>query len=114
MMMLDRGLGGTGRLLPGEDRDKWEPLIPWGMLKAEPQGLAKKFGRRMHPEALSAMAELFLVNGDLSAWLYTGVGGGQGGHRAGGEGGGVSRTHPNSCTSTESTSCVPVSTAILA
>ncbi len=33
---------------------------------------AKAFARRINPEALSAMAELFLVNGDMSAWLYTG------------------------------------------
>ncbi|KAF5842707.1 SacI homology domain-containing protein [Dunaliella salina] len=32
----------------------------------------KGFARRIHPEALSALAELFLVNGDMSAWLYTG------------------------------------------
>jgi hypothetical protein len=30
------------------------------------------FARCIHPEALSALAELFLVNGDMSAWLYTG------------------------------------------
>lgn len=33
---------------------------------------AQAFARRIHPEALSAMAELFLVSGDMSAWLYTG------------------------------------------
>jgi hypothetical protein len=38
------------------------------MIKADP----KRFGRRINPDALSASAELFLVNGDLSAWLYTG------------------------------------------
>jgi hypothetical protein len=32
----------------------------------------KAFARRISPEALSAAAELFLVNGDMSAWLYTG------------------------------------------
>lgn len=32
----------------------------------------KSFARRIHPEALTALAELFLVNGDMSAWMYTG------------------------------------------
>jgi hypothetical protein len=32
----------------------------------------KTFARRINPDALSALAELFLVNGDMSAWLYTG------------------------------------------
>ena len=51
-----------------DDRDTWEPLSPWCMLKADP----RRFGRRIHPDALASSAELFLVNGDLSAWLYTG------------------------------------------
>jgi hypothetical protein len=33
---------------------------------------AKRFGKRIVPEALYMLAELFLVNGDLSAFLYTG------------------------------------------
>lgn len=37
-----------------------------------PTPQVKSFARRIHPEALSALAELFLVNGDMSAWLYTG------------------------------------------
>ena len=49
-------------------KEVWEPFTPWLMLRAD----AKKFGRRISPELLSAAAELFLVNGDLSAWLYTG------------------------------------------
>lgn len=30
------------------------------------------FGRRVNPLALNAIAELFLMNGDMCAWLYTG------------------------------------------
>ena len=30
------------------------------------------FAQRINPAALSAMAELFLMNGDMCAWLYTG------------------------------------------
>eukprot|EP00879_Flechtneria_rotunda_P023570 GHRR01024935.1.p1 GENE.GHRR01024935.1~~GHRR01024935.1.p1 ORF type:complete len:159 (+),score=60.45 GHRR01024935.1:310-786(+) len=32
----------------------------------------RHFARRINPAALSAMAELFLMNGDMCAWLYTG------------------------------------------
>lgn len=32
----------------------------------------RKFGKRVHPDALGAIAELFLVAGDMTAWLYTG------------------------------------------
>lgn len=32
----------------------------------------KHFARRINPAALSAIAELFLMNGDMCAWLYTG------------------------------------------
>jgi hypothetical protein len=32
----------------------------------------RHFARRINPSALSAMAELFLMNGDMCAWLYTG------------------------------------------
>lgn len=63
---------GTLNLLPSDQqaqqKEVWEPLKPWVMLGVD----AKKFGRRMSSELLSASAELFLVNGDLSAWLYTG------------------------------------------
>eukprot|EP00983_Pelagomonas_calceolata_P036327 1133533-Pelagomonas_calceolata.AAC.3 len=51
-----------------EERQLWEPLTPWCMFSSKVKG----FARRIHPEALSALAELFLVNGDMSAWLYTG------------------------------------------
>ncbi|GAX77587.1 hypothetical protein CEUSTIGMA_g5031.t1 [Chlamydomonas eustigma] len=61
------GLNGFGPS-KADLRDAWEPLSPWCMIKADP----KRFGRRINPDALSASAELFLVNGDLSAWLYTG------------------------------------------
>lgn len=59
------------------DRDdvrRWEPLSPWCMLRAS----VSHFKKRLKPEALTAMAELFLLNGDLSALLYTGgcLGGG--------------------------------------
>jgi len=40
--------------------------------QARVRAQVKGFARRIHPEALSALAELFLVNGDMSAWLYTG------------------------------------------
>lgn len=32
----------------------------------------KHFARVVNPAALSAIAELFLMNGDMCAWLYTG------------------------------------------
>jgi len=51
------------------EKDMWEPLSPWCMLRSPG---VKRFGKRISPEALSALAELFLVNGDMSAWLYTG------------------------------------------
>ncbi len=54
--------------LAEEEREQCEPLSPWCMLKSS----ARQFQRRISPSALSAMAELFLVNGDMSAWLYTG------------------------------------------
>jgi hypothetical protein len=54
--------------LAEDERDACEPLSPWCMLKAS----VRAFARRIHPDALSAAAELFLVNGDMSAWLYTG------------------------------------------
>lgn len=50
------------------DVELMEPLTPWGLLCAS----VKKFGKRVSPEALRVMAELFLVSGDLCAWLYTG------------------------------------------
>eukprot|EP00798_Chlamydomonas_sp_ICE-L_P004469 gene4469-14627_t len=50
------------------EREMWEPLSPWCMMAAG----VKKFGRRIHPDALYSMAELNLINGDMSAWLYTG------------------------------------------
>lgn len=51
------------------DREAFEPLTPWCLLDA---AKVKLFGRRVSPEALYAMAELFLTNGDMCAWLYTG------------------------------------------
>lgn len=32
----------------------------------------RRFARMINPAALSAIAELFLMNGDMCAWLYTG------------------------------------------
>ncbi|GIL81031.1 hypothetical protein Vretimale_9264 [Volvox reticuliferus] len=49
--------------------DRFEPLTPWCMLR---KGKVHTISRRIHPEALSVLAELFLVNGDMCAWLYTG------------------------------------------
>eukprot|EP00198_Chlamydomonas_reinhardtii_P010960 XP_001700297.1 predicted protein [Chlamydomonas reinhardtii] len=40
----------------GAEPERFEPLTPWCMLR----------------QALSMLAELFLVNGDMCAWLYTG------------------------------------------
>lgn len=54
---------------PCADREAFEPLTPWCLLDA---GKVRLFGRRVSPEALYAMAELFLTNGDMCAWLYTG------------------------------------------
>ena len=51
------------------EKEMWEPLSPWCMIRAD----VKKFSRRVNPDALYALAELFLLNGDMSAWLYTGV-----------------------------------------
>jgi len=51
-----------------EDRELWEPLSPWCMFRAS----VGQFGRRINHDALSALAEVFLVNGDMIAWLYTG------------------------------------------
>ncbi len=45
-----------------------EPLTPWCMMDAS----VERFGKRILPDALAAMAELFLVNGDMCAFLYTG------------------------------------------
>lgn len=54
----------------GCSQDKrFEPLTPWCMLR---KGKVHTVSRRIHPEALSVLAELFLVNGDMCAWLYTG------------------------------------------
>ncbi len=39
------------------------------MLRA---GKAAAIHKRIHAEALSVLAELFLVAGDMCAWLYTG------------------------------------------
>lgn len=50
---------------------KWEPLSPWCMLSCDASA-CRRFQARISPDALSAIAELFLINGDLSAWLYTG------------------------------------------
>lgn len=35
-------------------------------------GQVRRFARMINPAALSAIAELFLMNGDMCAWLYTG------------------------------------------
>jgi len=32
----------------------------------------RRFARMINPAALSGIAELFLMNGDMCAWLYTG------------------------------------------
>ncbi|GLC42427.1 hypothetical protein PLESTB_001097500 [Pleodorina starrii] len=57
---------GDAGSVPG---DRFEPLTPWCMLR---KGKVHTISRRVHPEALSVLAELFLVNGDMCAWLYTG------------------------------------------
>ena len=54
---------------PRAELEQWEPLTPWCLLVT---GKVKKFQRRVNPEALSVLAELFLTNGDMCAWLYTG------------------------------------------
>jgi hypothetical protein len=33
----------------------------------------RHFTRRINPGALSAISELFLMNGDMCAWIYTGA-----------------------------------------
>ncbi|KXZ46422.1 hypothetical protein GPECTOR_43g858 [Gonium pectorale] len=53
----------------GDADERFEPLTPWCMLRT---GKVASISRRVHPEALSMLAELFLVNGDMCAWLYTG------------------------------------------
>ncbi len=47
----------------------YEPLTPWGLLPCR----VRTFSKRVLPEALSSLAELFLLNGDMSAYLYTGA-----------------------------------------
>lgn len=65
---LERKSVGRERERDEGEQDRLEPLTPWGMLDVS----VKRFGRRVSTEALSAMAELFLLNGDLCAYLYTG------------------------------------------
>ncbi|GFR51195.1 hypothetical protein Agub_g13542 [Astrephomene gubernaculifera] len=61
--------GGHHRSDSGDSDERLEPLTPWCLLRA---GKVAPISRRIHPEALSVLAELFLVNGDMCAWLYTG------------------------------------------
>ncbi|KAF8060490.1 SAC9 [Scenedesmus sp. PABB004] len=55
----------------GEARERYEPLTPWCML-APGRARVRGFARRVSPAALSGLAELFMMNGDMCAWLYTG------------------------------------------
>jgi hypothetical protein len=50
---------------------RWEPMSPWCMLQAK-SGTCTNFSARINQNALTAAAELFLINGDLLALLYTG------------------------------------------
>lgn len=61
--------GPTGGSVREEPEERFEPLTPWCMLRA---GKAAAIQKRIHGEALSVLAELFLVAGDMCAWLYTG------------------------------------------
>ena len=61
-------LTNTAALLVAE-KERYEPLTPWCMLTC---AKVSYFARRVNPVALSAIAELFLMNGDMCAWLYTG------------------------------------------
>jgi hypothetical protein len=62
-------------LPPGADADPAavDPLLaPWASLTDRRLARVRAFARRTSPAALGAIAELFLTNGDLCAWLYTG------------------------------------------
>ena len=52
--------------------ERYEPLTPWCLLTSPKLARVPYFARRVSPAALSAAAELFLMNGDMCAWLYTG------------------------------------------
>lgn len=67
-MQVDDGASGSDS---DSDRERYEPLTPWCMFQNR-CAKVKYFARRINPAALSAIAELFLMNGDMCAWLYTG------------------------------------------
>ena len=46
--------------------------ICWRVSNPDSKPQVRHFARRVHPAALAAVAELFLMNGDMCAWLYTG------------------------------------------
>uniref|UniRef100_A0A383VGT2 WW domain-containing protein n=1 Tax=Tetradesmus obliquus TaxID=3088 RepID=A0A383VGT2_TETOB len=55
----------------GADKERYEPLTPWCMFSPR-HARVRHFARVINAPALSAIAELFLMNGDMCAWLYTG------------------------------------------
>lgn len=59
-------------LPPVAANERYEPLTPWCMLVDPGSCKVASFARRINNAALSALAELFLMNGDMCAWLYTG------------------------------------------
>lgn len=66
-----RGDEASGSDSEGGERERFEPLTPWCMLRSS-AAKVRHFTRRINPSVLSAVAELFLMNGDMCAWLYTG------------------------------------------
>ncbi|KAF6264364.1 hypothetical protein COO60DRAFT_1698391 [Scenedesmus sp. NREL 46B-D3] len=55
----------------GADKERYEPLTPWCMFSPR-HARVRHFARVINAPALSGIAELFLMNGDMCAWLYTG------------------------------------------
>jgi hypothetical protein len=53
------------------DKERYEPLTPWCMFSPR-HARVRHFARVINAPALSGIAELFLMNGDMCAWLYTG------------------------------------------
>jgi hypothetical protein len=69
ILMLPPADGTT--TLPSSQAD--DPLqAPWAALTDPRLARVRPFARRVSPAALGCLAELFLTNGDLCAWLYTG------------------------------------------
>jgi hypothetical protein len=56
---------------PAADKERYEPLTPWCMFSPR-HARVRHFARVINAPALSGIAELFLMNGDMCAWLYTG------------------------------------------